>query len=80
LLRPCLFPIFYQNFSTFSLSFSKLDLNSKDKKEQNLGCKNFAIWDPKGPKLGKNVLGRELDAHYPSMAMHGCQLMKQISH
>jgi hypothetical protein len=57
-----------------------MDLNNKGKKGQNLGYKTWAIWEPRGPKLGKNVLGHELDAHYPCMAVHGCQLMKQISH
>jgi hypothetical protein len=36
------YPIFWQNGS-----------KHHRQKQQNLGCKTFGIWDPKGPKLGK---------------------------
>ena len=41
--------------SCFNLSFGKMNLNAMVKKEQNLDC-YFGIWDPRGLKLGKNVM------------------------
>jgi hypothetical protein len=57
-----------------------MDLNNKDKKGAKPGLQNFCYLGPKRLKTGQKRFGRELDAHYPRMAVHDCQLMQQISH